>query len=86
MSTYDDASLVLVPSGYKNGVVFSQKPMDANGQLTFTRASDATRVGPNGYIEKVRTNLLTYSQDFSDSSWNMPTSQTKTTGQTDPNG
>jgi hypothetical protein len=86
MSTYDDASLVLVPSGYKNGVVFSQKPMDANGQLTFTRASDATRVGPNGYIEKVRTNLLTYSQDFSDSSWSIPTTQTKTTGQTDPNG
>jgi hypothetical protein len=86
MSTYDDASLVLVPSGYKNGVVFSQKPMDANGQLTFTRASGATRVGPNGYIEKVRTNLLTYSQDFSDSSWVVPTTLTKTTGQTDPNG
>jgi hypothetical protein len=60
--------------------------MDANGQLTFTRASDATRVGPNGYIEKVRTNLLTYSQDFSDSSWVVPTTLTKTTGQTDPNG
>jgi hypothetical protein len=62
MSTYDDASLVLVPSGYKNGVVFSQKPMDANGQLTFTRASSATRVGPNGYIEKVRENLFRQSQ------------------------
>jgi hypothetical protein len=69
MSTYDDASLVLVPSGYKNGVVFSQKPMDANGQLTFTRASDATRVGPNGLIEKVRTNELTYSNDFSNAIW-----------------
>jgi hypothetical protein len=64
MSTYDDASLVLVPSGYKNGVVFSQKPMDANGQLTFTRASSATRVGPNGYIEKVRQNVLKYSEAF----------------------
>jgi hypothetical protein len=64
MSTYDDASLVLVPSGYKNGVVFSQKPMDANGQLTFTRASGATRVGPNGYIEKVRENLILQSQTF----------------------
>jgi hypothetical protein len=58
MSTYDDASLVLVPSGYKNGIVFSQKPMDANGQLTFTRASSATRVQSDGLIEKVRTNLL----------------------------
>jgi hypothetical protein len=74
MSTYDDASLVLVPSGYKNGVVFSQKPMDANGQLTFTRASSATRVGPNGYIEKVRTNLITYSEDLSNAAYtNDPT-------------
>jgi hypothetical protein len=69
MSTYDDASLVLVPSGYKNGVVFSQKPMDANGQLTFTRASSATRVGPNGYIEKVRTNLILQSETFDNASW-----------------
>jgi hypothetical protein len=63
MSTYDDASLVLVPSGYKNGIVFSQKPMDANGQLTFTRASSATRVQSDGLIEKVRTNLALYSED-----------------------
>jgi hypothetical protein len=72
MSTYDDASLVLIPSGYKNGVVFSQKPMDANGQLTFTRASDATRVGPNGYIEKVRTNVFKYSEQFNQvSAWSL---------------
>ena len=38
--------------------------MDANGQLTFTRASSATRVGPNGYIEKVRQNVLKYSEAF----------------------
>jgi hypothetical protein len=69
MSTYDDASLVLVPSGYKNGVVFSQKPMDANGQLTFTRASSATRVASNGLIEKVRTNVALHSNDFSNADW-----------------
>jgi hypothetical protein len=85
MSTYDDASLVLVPSGYKNGVVFSQKPMDANGQLTFTRASSATRVGPNGYIEKVRTNYCRYSQDFVNG-WSLLGSATRTGGVTDPNG
>jgi hypothetical protein len=83
MSTYDDASLVLVPSGYKNGVVFSQKPMDANGQLTFTRASDATRVGPNGYIEKVRTNYLINSNTFT--SWNLE-GGTITGGFSDPDG
>ena len=60
MSTpfYDLASLVVVPSGYKSGKVYAQKPLTTDGQLTFTRASSATRVGPNGLIEKVRTNLV----------------------------
>jgi hypothetical protein len=85
MSTYDDASLVLVPSGYKNGVVFSQKPMDANGQLTFTRASSATRVGPDGYIEKVRENLQLYSEDFSNGAY-VKQNVTLTAAQSDPLG
>jgi hypothetical protein len=87
MSTYDDASLVLVPSGYKNGVVFSQKPMDANGQLTFTRASSATRVQSDGLIEKVRTNLVLQSNTFSNASWSSGgTGVVLTSGQEDPNG
>ena len=69
MSYYGDASLVLIPSGYKNGKVYSQKPTDGAGDLTFTRASNATRVASNGLIEKVRTNLLTYSNTFTDASW-----------------
>jgi hypothetical protein len=59
MSYYDDSSLFVAPNGYKTSVLFAQKPMDANGQLAFTRSnSTATRVGPDGFIEKVRTNLL----------------------------
>jgi len=69
MSTYDDASLVFYPSGYRTSVLYSEKPMDANGQLTFSRASNATRVASNGLIEEVRTNVVTYSQDFNDASW-----------------
>jgi hypothetical protein len=86
MSTYDDASLVLVPSGYKNGIVFSQKPMDANGQLTFTRASSATRVASDGLIEKVRTNLALQSQTFDNASW-VPNNTTVTANaETAPDG
>jgi hypothetical protein len=65
MSTFDDASLVMIPSGYKTSKVYSVKPTDGTGDLTFTRSNDtASRIGPDGLIEKVRTNLLTYSQDF----------------------
>ena len=66
---YDQASLVMIPSGYKNGKVYSQKPLSADGELTFTRASNATRVNADGLIEKVRTNLLTYSNTFSNAAW-----------------
>jgi hypothetical protein len=61
---YDQASLVMVPSGYKTGKVYSQKPLSTDGELTFTRASSATRVGPDGLIEKVRTNLILQSEAF----------------------
>jgi len=81
---YDQASLVMIPSGYKNGKVYSQKPLSADGELTFTRASDATRVNADGLIEKVRTNLLRQSNTF-DTLWAVGNS-TITGGQTDKDG
>jgi hypothetical protein len=68
-SFYDDASLVVIPSGYKTSKIYAEKPTDGSGDLTFTRASGATRVGPNGLIEKVRTNLVLQSQTFENASW-----------------
>jgi hypothetical protein len=65
MSYFDDASLVMIPSGYKDQKVYSVKPLDGSGDLTFSRASSATRVASNGLIEKVRTNLLLQSNTFS---------------------
>ena len=58
------ASLLLIPSGYKSGKVYSEIPTNGDGDLTFTRASSATRVNSAGLIEKVRTNLLAYSEQF----------------------
>jgi hypothetical protein len=54
---YDLASLVLVPSGYKAQKVYAQKPLTADGQLTFSRASTATRVNASGLIEAVSSNV-----------------------------
>ena len=64
MDFYEEASLVMVPSGYKDQKVYSSVPDDGSGDLTFSRASNATRVGPDGLIEKVRTNLAWPSADF----------------------
>lgn len=57
MSTYDDASLIYYPSGYKAGTAYSLKPTDGSGDLTFTRASTATRVNAAGLIESVATGV-----------------------------
>ena len=57
MSTYDDASLIYYPSGYKAGTAYSLKPTDGSGDLTFTRASTATRVNESGLIESVAANV-----------------------------
>jgi len=57
MSTYDDASLIYYPSGYKAGKAYSLKPTDGSGDLTFTRASTATRVNAAGLIESVATGV-----------------------------
>ena len=48
---YDDASWLLIPEGIEEDIVFAQKPTNGTGDLTFTRASDATRTNSAGVIE-----------------------------------
>ena len=80
MSFYDDASLVVIPSGYKTSKVYAEKPTDGSGDLTFTRTGDtATRVNSAGLIEEVRTNLVLQSNTFS-TTW-INSDSTETGGQ-----
>ena len=71
-TTYDKASLVMIPSGYKDDKLYSIKPTDGSGDFTFSRdgsgASPATRVNSDGNIEKGRENLLLQSNSF-DTTW-----------------
>jgi hypothetical protein len=78
MSLYDDASLILYPSGYKEDKIYSLKPTDGSGDLTFTRASSATRVNEQGLIETasvlgseliVNGDFATNLDSWSTSSW-----------------
>jgi hypothetical protein len=69
MSFYDDASLIMFPSGTKRTKYIALKPTDGSGDLTFTRASTATRVNAEGLIEGVRTNLVTYSEQLDNAEW-----------------
>jgi hypothetical protein len=78
-------SLLLIPDRYKAAKLYSQIPDSGAGDLTFARNSNATRVNSEGLIEKVRTNLLTYSNTFSDAAWTK-NNLTLTAGQVDPDG
>jgi hypothetical protein len=100
MSLLNDASLILVPSAIKTGEVLVQKPLpnkfadetgnydgndpQTNANLTFTRASSATRVGPDGLIQRVRTNVLLQSNTFN-TTW-ATTNASVTSGQSGYDG
>ena len=62
------ASLVMIPSGYKEDVVYSQIPTSGAGDLSFTRASNGTRINSAGLVEVVAWNLLSYSEEFNNTS------------------
>jgi hypothetical protein len=70
MSFFSEASLAMIPSGYKTSKVYSALPITGDGDLTFSRSNDtATRVGPDGLIEKVRTNQVQQSETFDNAYW-----------------
>jgi len=50
---YDKASLALIPSGYRNGELFSVLPANGDGDFNFARSSTATRVNKDGLIETI---------------------------------
>jgi len=69
----DQASLAMIPGAYKESKVYSQLPTDGSGDFTFTRATSATRVNEEGYIEKGYENTLLGSNDWArdDSSYTI---------------
>ncbi len=57
MSVLDEASLVLIPSGYKASKLYSVVPSSGDGDLDFSRSTTATRVNESGLIETVGINV-----------------------------
>jgi hypothetical protein len=87
MSTLlEQASLIMIPSGYKEDVVYSVIPENGNGDLSFTRASNGTRINSAGLVEVTPWNLLEYSEDFSNGVWNPVNSGVTANTTTAPNG
>jgi hypothetical protein len=79
----NSASLVVTPSSYKEGKLYSVIPSDGSGDMSVTRATTATRVNSAGLVELVPYNFLLNSEDFS--TWSLE-GGTMTSGQLDPLG
>jgi hypothetical protein len=66
---YNQASWVLVPDGIEEDIVFAQKPTSGLGDLTFTRASDATYTDSTGVVRRSPYNLVQFSEEFDNAYW-----------------
>jgi hypothetical protein len=87
MSTLlEQASLVMIPSGYKEDIVYSQIPTNGSGDLSFTRASNGTRINNAGLVEVTPWNLAQYSEDFSNAVWTLANVTVTANDITAPNG
>ena len=53
----DKSSILLTPTAYNDGKILSVKPNTSVGDFDFTRNSSGTRVGSNGLIEDITSNL-----------------------------
>jgi len=72
------ASLIMIPSGYSEDKVYSAVPTDGSGDLSFTRASNGTRINSAGLVEVTPWNLMSYSEQFDNAFWNKATSGSAT--------
>ena len=80
----NQASLVMVPSGYKEDTVYSVVPSDGSGDLSFTRASNGTRINSAGLVEDCPWNMATNSENYT--LWNLANVTVTANDITAPNG
>jgi hypothetical protein len=81
----NSASLVMIPSGYAEDKVYSAVPTDGSGDLSFTRASNGTRINSAGLVEVCPWNFVEQSNTFNTTWVSAGSGATITSGQTDPN-
>ena len=86
MSLLNQASLIQIPSGYKEDTLYSAKPINGDGDLSFTRASNGTRINSEGLVEVVPLNLVEYSEQFDNAYWAKPGATITANDTTAPNG
>jgi hypothetical protein len=85
-SLLQSSSLLIIPSGYKGGKAYAEIPTNGNGDLTWTRASDAWRTNIEGLIQRVPWNLVQQSETFDNAIWGKTNGSITANSTTAPNG
>jgi len=80
------ASFELVPSSYRGGIVYSGVPNTGNGDITWTRGSDAWRTNSNGLVQRAPWNLLLQSETFDNAYWTKSNASINSNSVLAPNG
>jgi hypothetical protein len=57
MTLLSEASFLVTPNGYKEDKLYAAIPTNGNGDMTFTRATTATRVDENDLVSSVASNV-----------------------------
>jgi hypothetical protein len=57
MTLLSEASFLVTPNGYKASKLYAAIPTNGNGDMTFTRATTATRVDENDLVSSVASNV-----------------------------
>jgi hypothetical protein len=86
MTLLSEASFLVTPNGYKEDKLYAAIPTNGNGDMTFTRATTATRVNEAGLVELVPYNLLLRSQEFDNASFVKNLSSVSANTTTAPDG
>jgi len=81
-----DASLIITPNAYNEGILYDVVPNTTLGDMTVVRATTATRVNSAGLIEVVPRNLLSYSEQFNNAYWQKTSILVTPNILNDPNG
>ena len=63
MGLYNEASLIVYPSGTKASKIYSLKPTDGSGDLDFARSTTKTYVDANGLIATAPINVMPVSYE-----------------------
>jgi hypothetical protein len=66
---YQNASIIITPNGRKVGKLYSLKPINGSGDLSVTRATNATERAADGTIVVPITNLIIRSEEINDNNW-----------------